>query len=98
MISSWFGAAGNGSSPAPIFSAACSAVSLPWSLRITENRPQLQCQSVASICIDLIEHPDDLERDQHDDNELEAQRSAGVDDVGECVGGFRHHGQFPVEG
>src|ERR1700758_2405448 len=50
--------------------------------------------SVASIRIDLIEHADDLERDQHDDNEFEAQRSAGVDDVGERVGGFRDHGQF----
>jgi hypothetical protein len=47
--------------------------------------------------VDLIECDDDLERDQHHHNQFEAQRSAGVDDVGEGVGGFGHHGEFPVE-
>ena len=52
---------------------------------------------MTSGSVDLIECDDDLERDQHHDNQFEAQRSAGVDDVGEGVGGFGHHGELPVE-
>ena len=47
--------------------------------------------------VDLIEGDDDLKCDQHDDNEFEAERPAGVDEIGEGIGGFRHHGEFAVE-
>ena len=47
--------------------------------------------------INLINGGDDLERDQHNDDEFEAQRSTRVDDICECVGRFRHHGELPVE-
>jgi hypothetical protein len=53
--------------------------------------------SVTPGRIDLIKGDDDLECDQRHDNQLEAQRSAGVDDVGEGVGGLGYHGEFPVE-
>ena len=52
---------------------------------------------MASGRIDLIESDDDFERDQDNDDEFEAQRSAGVDNIGERVGGFSHHGELPVE-
>jgi hypothetical protein len=41
--------------------------------------------------IDLIEGNHDLERDQDDDNELEAQRAARVDDVGKCLRSLRNN-------
>ena len=44
--------------------------------------------SVAPGSVDLIKCDDDLECDQHHDNQFEAQRAAGVDDVGERVGGI----------
>jgi len=48
--------------------------------------------------VDLIEGDDHLERDQHDDDDFEAQRAARVDDIGKRVGRFRDHGKLSVEG
>src|ERR1700722_10040958 len=53
--------------------------------------------SMTPDSVDLIECDNDLKRDQHDDNEFEAQRRASVDEIGQRIGGFRHHGEFPVE-
>ena len=52
---------------------------------------------MAPAGIDLIERDDDFERDQQNDNDFEAQRSARVDDVGERIGRFRHHSELSVE-
>src|SRR5580658_9491857 len=48
--------------------------------------------------VDLVKGDDDLECDKDQDDQSEAQRSAGVDDVGERVGGLGDHRELAVEG
>ena len=37
---------------------------------------------------------DDLNDDEHDNDQLQPQRSLGIDDVGECLGGIGDHGEL----
>src|SRR5438045_9311918 len=45
----------------------------------------------------LIGRDDDFEQDQHNDDDIEAERALGADDIGERLRGFRDHRELAVE-
>src|SRR5262245_7822994 len=45
--------------------------------------------------LDAADH--DLDHDEHDDGDLEAQRTLRVDDVGQRIGGPGHRGELALE-